>query len=130
MPKPAMFMLFAIVALASGQGETDLLAKYQSESKANPNGSLPHFRIAELYLQQRNYHAAANEFRAALTGDSEPSWIVVWSHINLGKIFDLTSQRDRAINEYHQAQRTKDNTRGALQEAERYLAAPYTMPEK
>jgi hypothetical protein len=55
----------------------------------------------------------------------QPQWIEVWSHVNLGKIFDLTQQRKRAINEYHQAQRTKDNTRGALDEAEIYLQLPY-----
>jgi len=27
----------------------------------------------------------------------------VWSHIQLGKIFDITGQRERAVNEYRQA---------------------------
>jgi hypothetical protein len=45
--------------------------------------------------------------------------------VNLGKIFDFTHQRDRALNEYRQALRTKDNTRGALDEAKRYIEAPY-----
>jgi len=62
---------------------------------------------------------AANEFREAANGDLQPKWIEVWSHINLGKIFDLTGQRDRALNEYRQAIRTKDDTRGALEEVAR-----------
>ena len=42
-----------------------------------------------------------------------------------GKIFDITGSRDRAVNEYRQASRTRDNTQGALEEAEKYLATPY-----
>ncbi len=56
--------------------------------------------------------SAANEFREALNGDLEPKWTEVWAHINLGKIFDITGQRERAVNEYKLAIRTKDNTQG------------------
>jgi hypothetical protein len=42
----------------------------------------------------------------------------------MGKIYDLTGQRERALNEYRQALRTKDNTRGALDEAAKYIEAP------
>jgi hypothetical protein len=60
-----------------------------------------------------------------LNGDLQPRWIEVWAHVNLGKIFDITGQRHRAINEYHLAQRTKDSTRGAQDEVEIYLEFPY-----
>jgi tetratricopeptide (TPR) repeat protein len=112
-------------AIALGQDETDLLAKYEKDVEANHHSSITHFRIAEIYFHQHNYLSAANEFREALGGDLQPQWIEVWSHVNLEKIFDLTQRRKRAINEYHQAQRTKDNTRGALDEAEIYLQLPY-----
>jgi tetratricopeptide (TPR) repeat protein len=111
-------------AIAHGQDETALLTKYAEEAMANPRISITHFRMAEIFFHQHNYVSAANEFRAALNGDLQPQWIEVWAHLNLGKIFDLTHQRERAINEYHQAQRTKDNTRGALDEAEIYLQVP------
>ena len=41
------------------------------------------------------------------------------------KIFDVTGQRDRAVNEYKLALRTKDNTYGALEEASKYAQKPY-----
>jgi tetratricopeptide (TPR) repeat protein len=120
----------AIVALcflpiALGQDETDLSTKYEKDVRANPRSSITHFRLAEIYFQQHNYQSSANSFRDALTGDLQPKWIEVWSHVTLGKIFDITGQRERAINEYHQAKRTKDNTRGALDEAEIYLQFLY-----
>ena len=45
------------------------------------------------------------------------TWTEVWSHLQLGKIFDITGQRERASNEYRQAIQTQDNTQGALEEA-------------
>ena len=58
---------------------------------------------------------------SAINGDGEPRWTEVWSHIQLGKIFDVTGQRERATNEYRQALQTNDNTQGALDEARKYL---------
>jgi hypothetical protein len=87
--------------------------------------SLEHYRLAEKYFLQQSYQPAANEFREALAGDLEPRWVAVWSHINLGKIFDITGQRERAINEYNLAIRTKDDTNGAQAEAQKYLKEPY-----
>jgi len=72
--------------------------------------------------------AAANEFREALSGDLDPKWTEVWSHINLGMIYDITDQRERAVNEYKLAQRTKDNTQGALEEAQKYINAKFERP--
>ena len=55
---------------------------------------------ARRMFYQKNYQAAANAFRAALGGDLDPKWMEVWSHIYIGKIYDLLGQRERAINEY------------------------------
>jgi hypothetical protein len=43
----------------------------------------------------------------------------------LGKIFDITGQRERALGEYRQALQTNDNTQGALDEARHYLTGPF-----
>jgi aminopeptidase N len=108
---------------------TGALAEYQKALTANPNSSLASYRIGEVLFNQRNYQAAANAYRDALRGDDEPKWTEVWSHIALGKIFDVTGQRDRAVNEYRQAVQTNDNTQGAVNEARRYLEQPYKRPD-
>jgi tetratricopeptide (TPR) repeat protein len=121
------------VAVAIRRGEqfaeisefNEALKEYQKALEANRTGSLAHYRIAETFFLQGNYQAAANEFREALNGDLQPKWIEVWSHINLGNIFDITGQRERAVNEYKQAERTKDNTQGALEAAAKYLKTAY-----
>ncbi len=112
--------------LASGQSETcATFDDCQKALHANPKSSAAHYRIGDLFFQQRNLVSAVNSFRAALNGDLQPKWTEVWSHVQLGKIFDITNQRDRALNEYRQAQQTSDNTRGALDEAAKYIEVPY-----
>jgi tetratricopeptide (TPR) repeat protein len=103
----------------------EALREFQKALEANKNSSLAHYRIAEVFFLQRNYQASANEYRESLNGDGEPHWTEVWSHIQLGKIFDITGQRDRATNEYRQAIQTNDNTQNAMDEARKYLQAPY-----
>ncbi len=121
------------VAVAIRKGEQfaevsefqEALKEYQKAMEVNRNSSLAHYRVAEIYFLQNSYQSAANEFREVLNGDLEPAWTEVWSHINLGKIFDITGQRERAVSEYNQAVRTKDNTQGAMEEAAKYIREPY-----
>ena len=101
------------------------LKEYQKALEVNANSSLAHYRIAYVFFKQNNFQSAANEFRSAINGDLDPKWIEVWSHVNLGKIFDVNGQRDRAVNEYKQAIRTHDNTGGAQEEAAKYSTKPY-----
>jgi tetratricopeptide (TPR) repeat protein len=126
------------VAVAIRRGEQaaevsefgEALKEYQKALETARNSSLAHYRIAEVFFLQNNYQSAANEFREALNGDLEPKWTEVWSHINLGKIFDVSGQRERAVNEYNQAIRTKDNTQGAQEEAAKYLKTPYERQKR
>jgi hypothetical protein len=124
------------IAIRRGQELTmqgslsEALTEFNKALEVNKNSSLAHYRIAEVFYLQRNYQSAANEYREALNGDQEPRWTEVWSHIGLGKIFDVTGQRPRAVNEYRQAIQTGDNTQGALDEARRYLETPYQRERK
>jgi aminopeptidase N len=121
------------VAVAIRKGEqffeisefTEALKEYQKALETERNNSLAHYRIAEVFFAQNSYQSAANEFRETLNGNLDPKWTEVWAHIGLGKIFDITGQRDRAVNEYTQGQRTRDNTQGAQDEIAKYIRAPY-----
>jgi hypothetical protein len=121
------------VAVAIRRGEQyaelsefgEALKEYQKALETNRTSSLAHYRIAEVHFLQNNYQQAANSFRESLAGDLDPKWTEVWSHINLGKIFDISGQRERAVSEYNLAIRTKDDTQGAQEEAGKYLKTPY-----
>ncbi len=105
------------------------LTEYQKALDANSQSSLAAYRIGEVLFSQRNYQASVNSYRDSLRGDGEPRWTEVWSHIALGKIFDITGQRDRAVTEYRLAVQTNDNTQGAVNEARQYLQKPYLRPD-
>ena len=108
------------------QGDlTGALGEYQKALDSNKNSSLAAYRIGEIFFMQHNYQSSANSFRDALRGDGDPKWVEVWSHIELGRIFDLTGQRDRAVNEYRLAVQTNDNTQGAINEARALMQKPY-----
>ncbi len=108
------------------QGDlTEALKEFQKALDINRNSSLAHYRIADVFFLQHNYQSAANAYREALNGDGVPRWTEVWSHIQLGMIFDLSGQRERATNEYRQALQTNDNTQNALDTARKYLQSPY-----
>jgi aminopeptidase N len=101
------------------------LSEFNKALDVNKNSSLAHYRIADVFFLQKNFQSAANAYRESLNGDGEPRWTEVWSHVQLGKIFDATGQRERAVNEYRRALETNDNTQGALEEARKYMQKPY-----
>jgi aminopeptidase N len=106
----------------------DAISQYQRALSIQPNRPLANFRMGEAFFYQKNYQAGANAFREALQTVPEPSekWTEVWSHIYLGKIFDLLGQRERAVNEYSKAKQTNDDTGNAQQTAESYLKKAYS----
>src|ERR1700676_300399 len=110
--RPLSATIGVCISLALGFGQSDpgagiSLDKYRMALQINPSSSLAHYRIAEIYFQQKDYQSAANEFRAVLNGDLQPEWVERLSHVSLGAIFNLSGQFDRAENEYRMAEAAK-----------------------
>jgi tetratricopeptide (TPR) repeat protein len=122
-------LILAVVSAAIGfcQGtDCDSLEKCQEVLKINPKSSLARYRIGEIYFRQGDLQKAALDgFMEAARGDHDPKWTEVWSHINLGRIYDLTDQRHRAIVEYRLVLKINDNSGGAVDEAAEYIKVPY-----
>lgn len=116
------------MAKAAANDDAGAVAEYRAAHALNPTSSLASYRVGEIYFHQRNYQAAEDAFRSALSGDSLPKWIEVWSDLQLGEIFDVSGQRDRAINQYREAIETHDDTSGAVTLASGYLKQPYAAP--
>jgi tetratricopeptide (TPR) repeat protein len=112
----------------SGCDQKKALPDYLNELRLSPHSSLASYCIAELHLQQREYQASVNAFRDALRGDGFPAWTTVWSHIQMGKIFDITSQRERAVAQYQLAIQTGDDNDGAVIRARELLDHPFEWP--
>jgi tetratricopeptide (TPR) repeat protein len=104
---------------------TEAIAEFQKAIELNKRSSLAFYRIGEAFFEQRSYNSAANSFREALNGDLEPKWLEVWCHLNLGRIYDVLAQRERALGEYQKAVDTNDNSQGAQELAQKYIQEPY-----
>ena len=99
--------------------------EYQDAIDEDRLSSLAYFRMGEALFELGNLQAAANVFRETLNGDLEPRWVEVWAYVNLGKIYDIRGQRERAVTEYQKAVNTSDDAYGAQDEAERYIEEPF-----
>ncbi len=84
------------------------IAEYARLVAADSASSLANYRLGEAYLRFDNLQSAVGQFTQALRGDRDPVWTQVWSHIQVGRIFDPTGQRDRRLREYARAQETGD----------------------
>jgi tetratricopeptide (TPR) repeat protein len=134
-----LIMIFAAAAPAfaqieahgslSGCDQKKALPDYWNEIESAPHNSLANYCMAELLLQERNYQASVNAYRDALRGDGYPTWTKVWSQIQMGKIFDITRQRERALAQYQLALQSGDNTDGAMNQARELLEHPFEWPE-
>jgi tetratricopeptide (TPR) repeat protein len=105
----------------------EAINEYQKALDIQKNNGLALFRMGEAFFFQKNYTASANSFRSALGGETDTStkWITCWSHVYMGKIYDVTGQRERAVNEYRQAKNCRDTTSGVQTEADKYISQPY-----
>ena len=115
-------------SLASQGRYYDAVQQYQKALEQDRLNALADFRMGEAFFYQRNYAASAQSFRDALDGatDLTTKWTEVWSHIYLGRIYDIQGDRTRAVNEYSKAKQTADDTGGAQAEAEKSLKKAYS----
>jgi len=115
-------------SLASEGRYYDAVVQYQKALEQDRQNALAEFRMGEAFFYQRNYAAAAQSFRDALDGatDLTTKWTEVWSHIYLGRIYDIQGDRTRAVNEYNKAKQTADDTGGAQAEAEKSMKKAYS----
>jgi tetratricopeptide (TPR) repeat protein len=100
----------------------------QVVSKSTPRSSLAKYCLGEFLLERHAYQASVNAYRDSLAGDGNPVWTKAWSYIQIGKIFDITSQRERAVAQYQLAIQTSDNTDGAINQARELLEHRFEWP--
>jgi tetratricopeptide (TPR) repeat protein len=114
--------------LAAGDKETaqKLAQKALDEQEEDPGRAL--FILAQVATANRDMEGARKYFEQALQTAHEPK-VIAWSHIYLGRIFDLKEDRIAAVDQYRAA---LDAAGGTLPEAklaaQRGLDQPYEPP--
>jgi tetratricopeptide (TPR) repeat protein len=95
------------------------------EKSEDPGRAL--FILAQVATANRQINEARDYFQKALQNSREPK-VVAWSHIYLGRIFDLQEDRDAAIGEYRAAATAGATLPEAKAAADQGLQQPYEPP--
>jgi tetratricopeptide (TPR) repeat protein len=107
----------------------EAVRQFEKAREYDPRSSLAAYRLGEVMFLQHSFTNSANAFRDALNGDLKPEWVETWTHIFMGKIYDILNQRERATSEYQKAINTKNDYNGAQAEAQKYLKEPFAKPQ-
>jgi hypothetical protein len=113
--------------LSSGDAEAakKLAQQALDEKREDPGRAL--FILAQVATMNRDMQGARNYFQQALDVAHEPK-VVAWSHIYLGRIFDLEEDRAAALDHYRAALSTGGSLPEAKAAAEHGLEQPYEPP--
>ena len=99
--------------------------QFEAALKLDRSNSWVYYNLGLLYLEQRNWQLALDNFDAALNGTLKPIWIEVWAHIRKGNAYDARGDRNKAVYEYNKAVQSGINYDDALAVAKRFLATPF-----
>jgi aminopeptidase N len=99
--------------------------QFEAALKLDRSNSWVYYNLGLLYLEQRNWQPALDNFDASLNGTLQPSWIEVWAHIKKGNAYDAKGERNRAVSEYNKAVQSGINYDNALAVARKFLATPF-----
>jgi tetratricopeptide (TPR) repeat protein len=104
-------------------------AQFEAALKLDRSNSWIYYHLGLLFLEQRNYDVAIDNFKASLSGDLSPTWLTVWSNIKMGNAYDAKGDRTRAVSAYKRAEGVGDNYDNAQEAVKKYQATPYDPKE-
>jgi tetratricopeptide (TPR) repeat protein len=99
--------------------------QFEAALKLDRSNSWVYYNLGLLFLEQRNWGQALDNFDAALNGTLKPSWIEVWARIKRGNAYDAQGERSRAVSEYNKAVQSGITYDNAQATAKKYLATPF-----
>jgi tetratricopeptide (TPR) repeat protein len=128
-PLEGKLLLTAEQRLSAGDTNSaqKLAQEALDEKSEDPGRAL--FILAEVATMNRDMQGARNYFQRALEVAREPK-VVAWSHIYLGRIFDLQEDRAAALDHYRAALNAGASLPEAKAAAERGLQQAYEPPSR
>jgi tetratricopeptide (TPR) repeat protein len=99
--------------------------QFENALKLDRSNSWIYYHLGLLFLEQRNYDLAIDNFKAALAGNISPTWLSVWSNIKMGNAYDAKGDRARAVAAYKRAEGLGDNYDNAQDAVKKFQSTPY-----
>lgn len=113
--------------LSAGDPETAQKLAQQALDEHSEDSGRALFILAQVATMNRDIEGARNYFLRTLEVAHEPK-LVAWSHIYLGRIFDLQENREAALDHYRAALSAGSSLPEAKAAAERGLQQAYEPP--
>ncbi len=104
--------------------------QFEAALKLDRSNSWIYYHLGLLFLEQRNFDLAIDNFKASLAGNLNPAWLSVWSNIKMGNAYDGKGDRTRAVAAYKRAEALGDDYDKAQEAVKKYMANPYDPREK
>jgi tetratricopeptide (TPR) repeat protein len=97
---------------------------------ADPSGdhAQAHYVLARVNLMQRQPGAAIGDFQQVLDSSKNPRTLA-WSHIYLGRLYDIVPDREKAVAEYQAALVVRDAQPDTKAAAEQGIKHPFVAPK-
>jgi tetratricopeptide (TPR) repeat protein len=97
---------------------------------ADPTGdhAQAHYVLARINLMQRQPGAAIGDFQEVLDTSKNPRTLA-WSHIYLGRLYDIMPDREKAVAEYQAALVVRDAQPDTKAAAEQGIKHPFVAPK-
>ena len=108
-------------------GAQRLALQVLNDPKSSEDQGRAFFILARAAILSRDGEGARNYFERAVQSAHDPR-MLAWSHIYLGRIFDIEDNREQALAHYRAALQAGDPTPDTKAAAEKGLAAPYHPP--
>jgi tetratricopeptide (TPR) repeat protein len=111
------------------KGDVDGASAIAKSVLTDPHGdhAQAHYILARADLMQSQPGAAINDFEETVKASKDPRTLA-WSHIYLGRLYDVMPDRDKALAEYHAALTVRDGQPDTKAAAEMGLKQPFVAP--
>jgi tetratricopeptide (TPR) repeat protein len=126
-PQPLLRLAEQKLGIGDVSAAQKLAQQALDEKKEDAGRAL--FVLARAASMSREMESARDYFERTLQATHEAK-VLAWSHIYLGRIFDLKDQRDSALEHYRAALQTGDASPEVKAAAERGLKEAYAPPEQ
>jgi tetratricopeptide (TPR) repeat protein len=104
--------------------------QFEAALKLDRSNSWIYYHLGLLFLEQRNYDLAVDNFKAVLGGNLRPAWLEVWANVKMGNAYDAKGDRPRAVAAYKRAENSSENYDNVQDAVKKYLATPFDPREK
>jgi hypothetical protein len=113
------------------KGDTEGAGALAQQSVTDKSGdpARANFILARVAIMHRDVSVAQHDFEETIRLSKDPR-MLAWSHIYLGRIYDIQDQRDQAVTEYRAALTVRDGQADTRLAAEKGLKQPYAVPQK